>query len=277
MVCDRVIVSMTSYPKRIANVAMSIFLLLTRQTRKPDEIHLWLSIEEFPNMEESLPEDLRAVLNHERVFMHWLLKNTFVHKRHEIFKIANYNDCVFLIDDDVRYDDNLINTVMGVHRLYPNCIVCYNDYNPHEYKGRHIRYNKNKLGPGPHINKIRWCGQSMIPAKLYPKDILDASHKDIRSKTSPVSDECWFQPWVVYNDIPIYYLSFGLSLFIGYIIDRILFVFLLFAKGLYKGDNTFDFVIKVLTTEFMAAIVACLVIILLYSIISAFSKKKRAA
>ena len=84
----------------------------------------------------------------------------------------------------------------------------------------------------------------------------------------------------VYNAVRNYtvdYLSVGLSLFIGYIIDRILFVFLLFAKGLYKGDNTFDFVIKVLTTEFMAAIVACLVIILLYSIISAFSKKKRAA
>lgn len=209
MVCDRVIVSMTSYPKRIANVAMSIFLLLTRQTRKPDEIHLWLSIEEFPNMEESLPEDLRAVLNHERVFMHWLLKNTFVHKRHEIFKIASDNDCVFLIDDDVRYDDNLIASVMLVHNEHRDCIVCYNNYNPHEYDGRHILYRNNKLGAGPHINKVRWCGQSMIPAKVYPKNILDDSHKDIRSKTSPVSDECWFQPWVVYNDIPIYYLSFG--------------------------------------------------------------------
>lgn len=84
----------------------------------------------------------------------------------------------------------------------------------------------------------------------------------------------------VYNAVRNYtidYLSVGLSLFIGYIIDRILFVFLLFAKGLHNGDNTFDFVIKVLTTEFMASIVACLIIIILYSIINAFSKKKRAA
>lgn len=84
----------------------------------------------------------------------------------------------------------------------------------------------------------------------------------------------------VYNAIKNYtidYLSVGLSVFIGYIIDRIIFVFLLFAEGLFKGNNTFNFVIKVLTTEFMAAIAASLIIIILYSIISAFSKNKRAA
>ena len=36
---ERVIVSMTSYPKRIVNVGKGVYYLLTKQTVKPDEIH----------------------------------------------------------------------------------------------------------------------------------------------------------------------------------------------------------------------------------------------
>ena len=205
----KILVSMTSYPGRIKNVGMSIFLLLTKQTKQPDEIHLWLAEPQFPNKEADLPLDLRKVLAHPKVVLHWLPENTYVHKRHEIFKIADKDDCVFLIDDDVRYADNLIETVMGVHQKHPNCIVCYNNYTLHRYKGRHIIYETSKLGPGPHVNKVRWCGQSMIPANRYPTSILNEDHKVIRSRTSPVSDECWFQPWIVFYDIPIIYLSYG--------------------------------------------------------------------
>ena len=59
---ERIIVSMTSYPKRITNVSKSIFYLLNKQTVKPDEIHLWLSTEEFPNKEKDLPDDLQKLL-----------------------------------------------------------------------------------------------------------------------------------------------------------------------------------------------------------------------
>ena len=84
---NKIVVSMTSYPGRIMNVGKSIFLLLKKQTIKPDEIHLWLSIEEFPNKEKSLPEDLNLIIEKcDDVFLHWLEKNTYVHKRHEIFK-----------------------------------------------------------------------------------------------------------------------------------------------------------------------------------------------
>lgn len=209
MSADRIIVSMTSYPKRITNVGKAIYLLLTKQTVKPDEIHLWLAVPEFPNKENDLPNDVRMVLNMDKVFLHWLPKNTYVHKRHEYFKIAKDSDCVFFIDDDVRYNDKLIESVMNVHRKYPNCIVCYNHYNPHKYKGRKIIYRNCQYNNGLYINKFRWCGQSMIPAKVYPKEILKDEIQQIRDKTSPISDECWFQPWVVYYNIPIYYLNFN--------------------------------------------------------------------
>lgn len=205
----KILVSMTSYPGRIKNVGKSIFFLLTKQTKQPDEIHLWLAEPQFPNKEADLPIDLRKVLTHPKVVLHWLPENTYVHKRHEIFKTADKDDCVFLIDDDVRYADNLIETVMGVHQKHPNCIVCYNNYALHEYKGKKIIYRNSTLGAGPHVNKVRWCGQSMIPSKLYPNEILDSQHQKTRDLTSPISDECWFQPWVVFHNIPIYFLSYG--------------------------------------------------------------------
>ena len=49
----------------------------------------------------------------------------------------------------------------------------------------------------------------MIPANLYPKELLTEEMQKIRNTCSPISDECWMQPWIVYKDIPIYYFNFG--------------------------------------------------------------------
>lgn len=205
---ERIIVSMTSYPARIQNVPISIFALLKKQTLPPDEVHLWLAIPQFPNKEADLPKELVAMSSAGLVNIHWLEKNTYVHKRHEIFKVVD-NGCVFLIDDDVIYDARLIKTVMDVHMKCPNMIVCYNHYDKHRYNGKHILYGEPCKYGAWYLNQYRWCGQSMIPASVYPHEVLSEALQEYRDKTSPVSDECWFQPWVVYHDIPIFYLGFG--------------------------------------------------------------------
>ncbi len=205
---ERIIVSMTSYPARIKNVPLSIFALFNTQTLPPDEVHLFLSVEEFPCKEDDLPAALLIMSHVGMVKIHWVGENTYVHKRHEIFKHVN-EGAVFFIDDDVLYNSVLIETVMDVHEKFPNSIVCYNRYDKHRYNGMHIQYGEPAPKGGPYVNEYRWCGQSMIPAQVYPKDLLSDEMKDIRKTASYISDECWFQPWVVYHDIPIYYLSFG--------------------------------------------------------------------
>lgn len=205
---EKIIVSMTSYPKRITNAGISIYLMLTKQTLSPDEIHLWLSVEEFPGMLADLPGDLQSIVLHPKVFIHWLPNNTYVHKRHEIFKLFDNDACVFLIDDDVIYNNALIETVMQTHRKWPNSIICYNQYSKHEYSGKHIIYGKPLPETSPKANHNRWCGQSMIPASIYPHIILDPEHQLVRNRCSPISDECWIQPWLVLYDIPVYHLSY---------------------------------------------------------------------
>lgn len=205
---EKILVSITSYPKRITNVGTTINNLLTKQTRKPDEIHLWLSKIEFPNKEKDLPQNLISVLSNKNVYLHWLDANTFVHKRHEIFKIANSSDCVFFFDDDVDYNPKLIETVMKDHQKYPNTIINYEWYSEHIYYGRKIIYANQGRIKVP-STKIRWCGQSMIPVSIYPKEVLLKENVDIRDKISPICDESWLTPWLVYHNIPIFCEHFG--------------------------------------------------------------------
>lgn len=206
----KVIVSMTSYPKRIHNVGISIFCLLSKQTVKPDEIHLWLAEPEFKHKELDLPEDLRRILRLPNVFLHWLPKNTYCHKRHEIFKYTTNEDVVFIVDEDVKYNDRLIEQVLKDHRRFPDSIINFNWYSGHFYSGNRILYknlpDRDYLVPR---TNIRFFGQSMIPVTLFPKELLSDEMSTFRDKCSPICDESWLTPWFVYNDTKIFCEHFG--------------------------------------------------------------------
>lgn len=73
------------------------------------------------------------------------------------------------------------------------------------------------------------------------------------------------------------YLSMGLSLFIAYIVDRIIFIPLLYSEGLIKGSNTFDYLVKCLISEFMAAMFASVLVIIAFTIINNLKNKFKKA
>ena len=51
---EKLIVSLTTYPQRIVDIDVVIFSLIN-QSIKPDKIILWLTYEEFPNLERDIP------------------------------------------------------------------------------------------------------------------------------------------------------------------------------------------------------------------------------
>ncbi len=80
----------------------------------------------------------------------------------------------------------------------------------------------------------------------------------------------------VYNAIHRYtvdYLAMGLSFFIAAILDRIIFMPLLYLENLLDGLNTFDYFIKCLTSEFMATIVFSIILIIVYIIWTSITDK----
>jgi len=76
---------------------------------------------------------------------------------------------------------------------------------------------------------------------------------------------------VIYKAIKNYvpeFLSMGLSVFIACIIDRLIFIPLLFLENLIDKSNTFQYFLKCLTSEFMVVIPAVFILIILYLIIN---------
>lgn len=197
----KVIISMTSYPKRIMNVGICIFYAL-QQSIKPDEIHLWLAETEFPNKEKSLPDDLQCIIEeHPQVFLHWLSNNTYCFKRYEIFRNKNNFYC-FFFDDDVHYKNNLIESTLKLSDTYKDCIINYTNYGLVYYDGKHQLY-KTPAYNYPTPNN-RFCGQCMIPSWIYPQEMFTKENLDFRDKYCCICDETWLTQFIVKNKINVF-------------------------------------------------------------------------
>lgn len=114
---------------------------------------------------------------------------------------------MFFFDDDIVYPCNLIEEVVNTSsELNHAAIINYNKFHVHRYVGKKIVYSG--VGDCQDPYKVMWCGHSMIPSKVYPKFVLDESYAARRDVLSPVSEECWLQPWLVWCDTPIVCMNF---------------------------------------------------------------------
>ena len=128
---ERVIVSMTSYPGRITNVGKAIYLLLSKQTRKPDEIHLWLAEPEFPNREKDLPQDLIELTKLYPININWVGANVKSFKKliPTLKKYWNEKDLyVFTADDDIVYEYNMLEKFLAISEKLPEACVCFGKF-----------------------------------------------------------------------------------------------------------------------------------------------------
>jgi hypothetical protein len=131
-----IIVSLTSWKKRINNVSAVINSLLN-QTLKPDKIILNLSYDEFQNKEKDLPAELLSIKND--IFeINWVKENTNVFKKiiPTIQKFYGKEYILFSCDDDWIYGNHYIEKMLkslgnnnsfcaSKHKLIGNRI-CYN-------------------------------------------------------------------------------------------------------------------------------------------------------
>lgn len=113
------IVSLTSFPGRIADVWICIECLL-RQTFKPDKIILWLAIEQFPD--KQIPESLK-VLEARGLEVKFCEADLRAHKKY-FYALKNYPDAhIITVDDDLYYDNFLLENIYLLHKKHPNHIV----------------------------------------------------------------------------------------------------------------------------------------------------------
>lgn len=94
---EKAIISLTSWKKRINTVGKTIFSLL--QQCPEFHIVLVLSEEEFPKKEEELPEDLKILIEGNKIEVVWVYKNYGPFKK-VLFTMDKYKDVPIISADD---------------------------------------------------------------------------------------------------------------------------------------------------------------------------------
>ena len=109
---ERIIVSLTTYDKRIGNIPFVLNTILA-QTLSPDIIVLNLAYDEI------IPDDVREYLDTHSIEVN-RVPDTKVYKK-LIHTLKKYpRDCVISIDDDFLYPEGMIEDFVHIHSLYPN-------------------------------------------------------------------------------------------------------------------------------------------------------------
>lgn len=108
---ERIIVSMTSYGPRLANIP-GVLNSIYAQTRQPDLVVLNLAYD------EKLPDDVQKYIEEHCVEIN-RVPDTKVYKK-LIPTLKKYpEDCIITIDDDFLYPQGMIEEFMSVHFKYP--------------------------------------------------------------------------------------------------------------------------------------------------------------
>ena len=171
---QRIIISLTTYPKRIGTVWLAIETLL-RQSVKPDEVILWLAQTQFPNGTADLPENLLQLQS--RGLTIRFCDDLRSHKKY-YFALREYpNDLIVLADDDIFYPRDTVRNLLKMHKQWPNDICCITaqvmepDFTtvPSQWRNPHLYEN---LCHSDRIQTFTGSG-TLIPPEALHKDVFD--------------------------------------------------------------------------------------------------------
>jgi hypothetical protein len=185
------IVSLTSFPGRIENVWIVIECLL-RQSYKPDAIILWLSKHQFNGT--SIPDSLLKQ-QQRGLTIKFVDDDLKSHKKY-LYAFDLYpNDYMVTVDDDLYYDEDLIDNLIKMKSKFPNSIAtnrCHkmliNNVGEIQKYGRWM-HNSTELKPSYIL--FPTCGFGT----LYSRQDFTDSYNNIEliKKLAPFADDIWLK------------------------------------------------------------------------------------
>lgn len=118
---DGLIISFTSFPKRIGYVWMTVESLL-RQEYLPERIILYLSKDQFPDGNTGLPKSLLKMCSR-GLDIRFVEGDLRSHKKY-FYAFQEFPDKVIItVDDDALYPEDLIKTLWKLHLENPEAII----------------------------------------------------------------------------------------------------------------------------------------------------------
>ena len=199
---EDVIISMTSHPGRIALVEPCIRSLLNQYSH-PKKIIMWLSEEQFPNLDDDLPLDLRALCKNKTFEIRWVTDDLKPHKKY-FYAMQEYPELpIIIVDDDVIYEPTLVERLMASYREHPDCISCMRANMMMFRKNGMFRDYENwimdykLLLDTPTYQLLpTGVGGVLYPPKSIPKQAFDV---EAIKETCLYTDDLWLKMYAVYN------------------------------------------------------------------------------
>ena len=116
---DDIVVTLTSYGKRVEGCAIYAIYSLMKQTVRPERIVLWL--DEKGYNKDNLPDDLKFLKR-------FGLEVRFAHDIGPYTKIIHAlkafpDKHLITIDDDIYYSENFIEEMRDAHKKHPKAII----------------------------------------------------------------------------------------------------------------------------------------------------------
>lgn len=134
---ERLIVTMTSWTKRIGNLPVVLGTILDGN-KKPDLININLAVEEFPNKEKDIPSNVLDFIKNNQIEINWVEENIRQWKKTIPTMFKYPNDCIVCIDDDRKYPKEFLSTLWAEHLKYPNNPITVNA--GYRYKGKYLQH-----------------------------------------------------------------------------------------------------------------------------------------
>lgn len=186
---EKVIVSLTSYGRRVNDVLPFAIYSLLSQTYRPDEIVLWLDSDNWSD--EKLPKRL-VQLKEQGLLTIRYCEDLRSFKKLVPSLNAYPDDIIITVDDDLYCRWNMVERLIEAHRQHPGCIITHRAHRPHVVGNKFTDYNTWDDSISDED-----CG-FVFPTGgagcLYKKEYLyeDTCRKDLFMKLTPLADDVWF-------------------------------------------------------------------------------------
>lgn len=200
---SEIIVSFTSYPKRILTID-KVLDSIVNQTILPNKIVLYLSSDEFEGF-----KDMPDLKRYEKYGfeIHWYKENLRSHKKW-FYAFQEYpEDIVITVDDDILYAATAFENLLKYHTLFPEAVIARrthlitwkseNDIAPYQmWYSECFKY----VGLPRADLFATGCGGILYPPNIFNKEIFN---KDVFMKICAYADDVWLKAMEVYSRIPV--------------------------------------------------------------------------
>lgn len=189
---EKVVVSLTSFPARIAQCYYSIKSLML-QDYKADKIILWLADSQFKD--RCIPKPFEELVQAGLTIRY--CDDLRSHKKYYYaLQEQNSNELVITFDDDIIYESNAISKVVKTHEKFPECIVCNRGFEMMIVDRSFLPYSTWKLCSNVGVKTPAY---NIMPSTgagcLYPYGVMPKSTFDIEAirKNAWNADDIWMR------------------------------------------------------------------------------------